>query len=352
MQQAFLPIRRGPGFGPPLAFLPLLSYTAPCKHSLIFCPRYTVTLLHIHKPTMARRRASTADQNEGPTSTTDNPSSLLWAHQLKRENGYLLGRMSKVESEHNGFDVRIGAVEALTESLRTAVEDLARNDDAADNARQAWITAAEDRIKTSEKQIDILRTSQPRAAELGAKVDGLQGQLQQALSDHHSILQKLRAVEAEMQTRRDEVERIAQRNSLGDSRILMLRLDALELNRKENERRAEVMQMKISSLEKQYQATSSRNSELQSRLDELSLGKENVRPTTETPTQVLQESQSISTQCLPESQAVVPTQIVESSSNPAFILVPESEVPTQVLHASPPSYEDISTSPFANFNRE
>jgi chromosome segregation ATPase len=259
--------------------------------------------------------------------------------------------MSKVESEHNGFDVRIGAVEALTESLRTAVEDLARNDDTADNARQAWITAAEERITKSEKQIDILRSSQPRAAELGGKVDGLQEQLQRALSDHHSILQKLRAVEAEMQTRRDEMEKIAQRDSLSDNRILMLRLDALELNRKENERRTEVMHMKIDSLEKQCQATNSGNGELQSRLDELSVGKENVRPTMETPTQVLQEFQSIYTQRLPESQADVPTQVLESS-NPAFILVPESEIPTQVLHASPPSYEDISTSPFANSNRE
>jgi chromosome segregation ATPase len=261
--------------------------------------------------------------------------------------------MTKVETEHHDFDVRISATEALTESVKNAMENLARlvsDEDNADNARQAWITAAEDRLRRLEEEVARLRSSQPRVSELEEQVNGLQDKLQRALSDHRSILQKLRAFEAEMQTRRDEMEKLAQRKGLSDTRVLMLRLDALELNRKENERRTEAMQLRIASLEKQCQTSDSRNSELQSRLDDLTVRRDFARPPTETPTQVLGASDAVDTQRLPESQVEIPTQVLESS-NPAFAQIPDSQVLTQVLDASHSPHPQVPTSPFAHLNQ-
>jgi chromosome segregation ATPase len=290
------------------------------------------------------------EQKEGILQSNENPASLLWAHQLKREHGYLLVRLSKVETEHGTFDERIRTAERVTESVKTSVEELSRlvkDNEEADDARLEWATKSLDVQRRMLADIERIETSQAKTPQLEAKVYGLQNQLQQALSDHRSILQKLRALEAEMQARKGEMESLAHKNGLSDTRLLMLRLDALELNRKDNERRTEQMQSKIASLEEQCQAANARNTELESRLEALSTGSGHAGLSMGSPTQVLEASNSLYTQPLPDSHTEFPSQVTDTL-NTALTQMTQSEIPTQVVDPSQSPHLELPASPAVN----
>ena len=57
------------------------------------------------------------------TPRPSSPTSLLWAHQIKRENGHLLNRIQKLESAHAQADSRLKAAESAANAH--ASEDIA-----------------------------------------------------------------------------------------------------------------------------------------------------------------------------------------------------------------------------------
>ncbi|KAF2278136.1 uncharacterized protein EI97DRAFT_246039 [Westerdykella ornata] len=286
---------------------------------------------------MPPARASTAQRDEALASTSQTPASLLWGHQLKREHGYLLERMKKVEREHDAFDARIRVVETSSDAMRGAVKDVNRlieEDGRLEDATKAWITSAEGRLDKFEEAAKKTQSLQPQLSELEARFEVNDGQIQQMLSDHRSILQKIRAFDAELQLKKSEVDRLMQMNEAVNVRELLLRISTLEHHQAQGQEQATAMQDKIHALERTCNAYEAQNAELQARLDNILLQQERSGSHTQIPTQVVDSS------VLPMPP---PATLSTTDSLPAWMIIDSQaqpplsmEVPTQVLPSSLP----------------
>lgn len=224
------------------------------------------------------------------------PASLLWCHQLKREHGFLLARMEKVVSEHHNYDVRIRSAEQAVESMKGIAQDVKQLTEAmseivsGDNDTRDWIEATDVRLKTMKEDIDKAKKLSPRVSELEAQYDDLTQAFQQMASNHQSTLRKIEAVEAVAQKQSHDTGTLVKKNDSSDVRVLLMRLDAMESRRKEDERKAKVMQDKLTSLEQTVQTYNSKLHGMHTHANAAFVSRDYPIPSTEASSELLQSS--------------------------------------------------------------
>ncbi|KJY00206.1 hypothetical protein TI39_contig339g00043 [Zymoseptoria brevis] len=133
-----------------------------------------------------------------PLDPPTSPTSLLWAHQLKREHGYLLERMQKLEAEIARVDSRNKAIEtnaskddlaALAEQVRT-LKDGGKNE--AENLRQDVMTRL---AAVSTDMEDIVK----KITTIGDKGQQNKEDWERASGTQKSLLKRIEDVERNLQ---------------------------------------------------------------------------------------------------------------------------------------------------------
>lgn len=239
---------------------------------------------------MARRPPSRGSGQPDPVALSSSESaSLLWAHQLKREHGFLLERMNRVESQHNAYhaqhnsyEARIKVAEATAESMK---RELLIAIDEIDSERNEWTASTQVRIEKLSTEVESARKLPPRLSALETQVGELETE---AASSHQVLVQKIWAVEAALQKTEVERQKVVKKSDSSDTTVLSHRLDAMEVRRKEDERKAAAMQDKMDMLERLCHSYNEKNKDLQARLNAVVTSQDHPLPTIERqPTELL-----------------------------------------------------------------
>lgn len=134
------------------------------------------------------------------------PTSLLWAHQLKREHGYLLQRMQNLEAKNENHDSRLTAAESATSiNSNQEIEGLAEQVKALNEA------GVEKRIADMEKNV-------------AEKLDEVQAE-----SEAHTI--QIASLQNDTQMAEEE-----RRKTAGKDKVLLKRIDEVETHLKKYEK--------------------------------------------------------------------------------------------------------------------
>ncbi|KAJ9648581.1 hypothetical protein H2199_001436 [Coniosporium tulheliwenetii] len=205
------------------------------------------------------------------------PTSLLWAHQLKKEHAHLLDRMKALEATSKDVVARMAEAEATTAAAResvTRVADMAariaaiEEDD--DDVRQ-WIAKLnEERQAQTRKEDDKLQSLTRRVELLDAENKKLEVEQKEAKRRDDDILKRLEQLEAAREAAREADKRAADkliRKNDPVDKVLSRRLDAFESRRNEDSTKIAALLQKIKALESSNQELSTKTQQIQKKLE-------------------------------------------------------------------------------------
>lgn len=187
------------------------------------------------------------------------PTSLLWAHQLKREHGYLLKRVQKLESENEKHDDRIKSAEnAARSSTSGDIESLAQQVKAMeDSGVTQRVTDMEANV--TRKLDDVEAESEAMTMQIAAlqKDDAVtKAEREKALTKEKALLRRISDVEQGLKKYEQTLDRIGRQ--VNDDRLQQIK-DQLENLAKQVKK--EGSQMKL--LEESVKVLEDANRELQ-----------------------------------------------------------------------------------------
>lgn len=142
------------------------------------------------------------------------PTSLLWAHQLKREHGFLLGRMQQLESTNQRQEERIKEVGATAKS--SADHDISA---LAEQVKALDERGINDRLARVEKDVmNKLDDVQAESEAILMKVAALEKdearvdeERRKAFNKEKMLLKRVAEVEANLKTYQESLERVGRR---------------------------------------------------------------------------------------------------------------------------------------------
>ncbi|OCK83839.1 hypothetical protein K432DRAFT_432624 [Lepidopterella palustris CBS 459.81] len=184
------------------------------------------------------------------------PTSLLWAHQLKREHGHLLDRIKDLEKSNEAFNIRIVATETSHERITSCIDDIKKmatrisviEDD--DKEVKEWIE------KLDEERQTLMNEESEKVKKLAYKVAVLEGhsktvdiETQQTVSAYRAVLKKIEDVEAVLQKQGKVSEKLTKKNDPVDVKVLTRRLDAVESRRTDDTRKTQALLDRMHTLE-------------------------------------------------------------------------------------------------------
>lgn len=216
-------------------------------------------------PARSTARKATGDATEPAPS---NPASLLWAHQLKREHGFLLDRMHKIESEVQAISARTRSVAATAADMTGTIKDVNKlKEDMADiisSDRDTgnWISSTKSHLQKIEQDIERANHLHPRLSDMETVIGGLGSEVREASSQQQSIMERIQKAEVTLQEKCSEIGGLVKANYQNDARDLKYRLDAIESQCKKEREQVNKMQDKIDSLKQTLQKHSASNTEL------------------------------------------------------------------------------------------
>ncbi|TKA70275.1 hypothetical protein B0A49_06671 [Cryomyces minteri] len=163
------------------------------------------------------------------------PTSLLWAHQLKREHTHLLDRMTALENVENTYKSRLEAVEANNQALRNSSVEIAELSAriAATGADvkdvREWVESLNvDRqaiVKADEAEIMKLAK---RVAMLEAERKAQEGERKKAFTKDKAVVKRVLELEAGRQKELELVHQLERKVDGLDWNMLQKKLDAIE----------------------------------------------------------------------------------------------------------------------------
>ncbi|KAL2358131.1 hypothetical protein BJ546DRAFT_200710 [Cryomyces antarcticus] len=166
------------------------------------------------------------------------PTSLLWAHQLKREHTHLLDRTTALENIENTYKSRLEAVEANDQALRNSsveiaelsakiaamgadVKDVREWIESLNADRQAFLKADEAEITKLAKRVAMLE------AERKAQED----ERKKAFTKDKAVVKRVLELEAGRQKELELVDQLERRVDGLDWNMLHKKLDAIEASK-------------------------------------------------------------------------------------------------------------------------
>lgn len=190
------------------------------------------------------------------------PTSLLWAHQLKREHAYLLERIKTLETANVQLKENLQVVEERNTAATSANENISKLAallEPVEGANDKLIQRLE-KLESSLK--DATEDAKCTLRRLQKKVEGIdsisieiRNDQANAKAAHALALQRISEVE-ELQRKQKAANReFGSEDDLTDVRALNWRIKRLETERKEDAMKFKEMQDKLSALEKTNQHT-------------------------------------------------------------------------------------------------
>ncbi|KAK3116391.1 hypothetical protein LTR53_003255, partial [Teratosphaeriaceae sp. CCFEE 6253] len=165
------------------------------------------------------------------TPRPSSPTSLLWAHQIKRENGHLLGRIQKLEATHEKHDDRLKETENATRS--PANGDLAA---LAEQVKALDESGISERLAKVEKDVmskldDVQAESEAivqKAASLDKDEAVAEDERRKAFKKEKALLKRLADVEAELKKYEQMLTRVGRRVDEQSVGTIKAQLDDLQ----------------------------------------------------------------------------------------------------------------------------
>ena len=158
------------------------------------------------------------------------PTSLLWAHQLKREHGYILKRLQEIEASRESHENRIKTAEqAAKASANNDIAALAKQVNALEGGNwQNRLTELENKITERFNNIEADTEAMTLQMDiLERKQDAQEVDVQKALKDGEALLNRIREVDETLQQYRDASTRIGKRIDEAAIGQIKLQLDGL-----------------------------------------------------------------------------------------------------------------------------
>lgn len=145
---------------------------------------------------------------------------LLWERQNARANTHLSLQMKELQAQHDAYETRIAATEAVAEAAEAAVHQVkqlgakvkAIEEDEKDRPFDGWVKEAVGQLQVA---VDGLKGVRGRISGLERKVEGLGEEIEGVRGDGallRSVVRRLEVLESE---RRDEVRAIERRDTAG-----------------------------------------------------------------------------------------------------------------------------------------
>lgn len=184
------------------------------------------------------------------------PTSLLWAHQLKREHGHLLNRMKDLEKSHEAYESRIKATEVIADGMKNRASEIkemvtrisAIEED--DKDVKEWVKKLdEERRVRMREDVERVKSLQQKLAALERQWQKSQLEAQKISSDHSMAITRIEELEHEIQRQGKSADKLSKKNDPADIKVLMRRLDAIESHRTGDSRIHRELLDKIADLE-------------------------------------------------------------------------------------------------------
>ncbi|ORY14996.1 hypothetical protein BCR34DRAFT_598702 [Clohesyomyces aquaticus] len=245
------------------------------------------------------------------TTPFEDPASLLWKHQLKREHAHLLDRIKKLETRHEVYDERIKVSEMAARNMQAVKDDMHKM-----AQRIAAIESDDDEMRKTIGEFEIAKLSKRReddetAMKMQQKLSALESQCRDIKADFEQVelanqaaMKKAQEMESKLSGQGKGSEKLARKNDPNEVANLMSRLDAMESRRNEEVRQIRAMQTRVVSLEKTCQSYGAKNGQFHAEVTRLSA--------------MLRSGEG---KQVPSSEA---TTVRFESSNPAEVQVPAS----------------------------
>lgn len=185
------------------------------------------------------------------------PTSLLWAHQLKREHTHLLERVRGLEATRDTYDARLKAAEGSNQAVRHSVADTAQL-----KARIAAVEEGDEDVRDLIEKLDAerrvwmsdvdgkLQALERRLTPLEEEGDCIDEERAKDASRHEAILDRLEAIEAAQEKNSRAAEKLGRKDDPSDTRVLNRRLELLETRSNENGAMTKAVSDRITTLEK------------------------------------------------------------------------------------------------------
>ena len=174
---------------------------------------------------IAPQRPSTAQSlSLGPRMPFEAAEALLWERQNNRVHAHLSVQMKKLQAEHDKFDARIQATEAVAEAAEASIHKIKQMD--------AKIAA----IEAEERDRPFDTWAKESIAELNVSVDAMRG-----------VRQKLSGLETKVDQMEEGIE-----TAQGESALLkdvVRRLEVLECAKQEDARKVTHLERELGELE-------------------------------------------------------------------------------------------------------
>ena len=183
------------------------------------------------------------------------PTSLLWAHQLKREHEHLLDRVKDIAKSQKAHDVKVHAIGASDERIFAQFEDMMTRIAAIEEGNQdvkelIEKLVGERPIKPGGGVENISRLADQIAA-LDSHTKKVGIGVQQTLSTYRIVIKKIEDLEAKVQ-KRERTETL-RKNDPVDVTVLTRRLDAIESRRNDDAIRTKTLVGRMEALEQASQ---------------------------------------------------------------------------------------------------
>lgn len=141
------------------------------------------------------------------------PTSLLWAHQLKREHGYLLKRMQEVEASNERQAKRIKKAEtAATSGFNADIAALAKQVKALDEDHvRTRLSKLEDDFKQKTEKLEAgTETISTQIAAVKRDAEGKDEEKRKAFCKEKALLKRIVELETGLDTYKQQMDQIGQ----------------------------------------------------------------------------------------------------------------------------------------------
>lgn len=212
------------------------------------------------------------------------PTSLLWAHQLKKEHAHLLERMKALEAMSKDVVARMEEAEATTAAARetvTRVADMAARIAAIeedDNDVRQWITKLdEERQAQARKGDDKLQSLSRKIGLLDAEMKRREVEEKEAKRRDDEILKRLVQLEVAREADKKAADKLVRKND-PVNKGLSRRLDAFESRRNEDDTKIAALLQKIKALESSNHELSTKTQQIQKKLESARTPRNHIPP--------------------------------------------------------------------------
>lgn len=186
------------------------------------------------------------------------PTSLLWAHQLRREHGHLQERIKTLEEENNQSGPKLKTIDEKCQLIRneigtlvTRLNTIEKENEQINRRLAEFRTEAEEIANDHEFNIQKLHQ---RLEKIESAYAIAKDELALVNTTNFNLTKRVDRLEEQQRKTTETEKRIGRKNDPADARALSKRVELLELKRSEDAVQLKELQDKLCGVEKEYRS--------------------------------------------------------------------------------------------------